>query len=73
MPAFVGPIEFEVISASGILSVGDTFALSPKSTQKVSGGSGAFNTGDFLNQKSVFSITNFYDIDLIDQPQTFNK
>lgn len=73
MPAFVGPIEFEVISASGILSVGDTFALAPKCTQKVSAGSGTFNTGDFINGKSVFNITNFYDIDLIDQPQTLNK
>jgi hypothetical protein len=73
MPAFVGPVKLESIEDSAIFSVGDTFGLSPKSANKSSVGSGAANTGDFIETQNLFNITNFYDVDLIDQTDIVNK
>lgn len=73
MPAFVGPVQVEEISRNGIFTVGDAFSLSPKGTSKVSFGSGSANTGDFAEMHNLFNITNFDDVDLIDQVNMFNK
>ena len=73
MPAFVGPVQVEEIFRDGVFTVGDAFSLSPKGTSKVSFGSGSVNTGDFTEMHNLFSITNFDDVDLIDQVNMFNK
>ncbi|WP_078431270.1 spore germination protein [Metabacillus halosaccharovorans] len=72
MPAFVGPIELNRIDSSAVFKVGDTFSLSPKSSDKTSLGSGVANTGDFTNTQNVFNITKFEDSDVIDQTNIFN-
>ncbi|ALC84223.1 MULTISPECIES: spore germination protein [Bacillus] len=72
MPAIVGPIRIENLLDNGITSFGDVFAISPKSAFQSSGGSGAFNTGDynwFMNQKSS---TKLDDSDVFDQFDAFN-
>ncbi|MDQ0229765.1 spore germination protein [Metabacillus malikii] len=71
MPAFVGPVD--VNESEGIFSVGDAFMLSPKSAEKSSLGSGAGNTGDFIQYKNYFNITKFEDIDVSDQSDSANK
>ncbi|OAS87123.1 MULTISPECIES: spore germination protein [Metabacillus] len=73
MPAFVGPVKLNSIGDSAIFKVGDTFSLSPKSANKTSVGSGAANTGDFIETHNLFNITNFSDLDLFDQSMTINK
>jgi hypothetical protein len=73
MPAFVGPVKLNSIGDSAIFKVGDTFSLSPKSANKASRGSGASNTGDFIETHNLFNITNFSDLDLFDQSMTLNK
>jgi Spore germination protein gerPA/gerPF len=73
MPAFVGPVKLNELDSSAIFKVGDTFSLSPKSSDKTSVGSGSANTGDFIQTQNLFNITNFYDADIIDQPSIINK
>lgn len=72
MPAFVGGVKF-IDLADGIISVGDAFILAPKSVQSVSFGAGGSSKGDFTREKSLFSISNFYDCDIADQQQMINK
>jgi hypothetical protein len=73
MPAFVGPVQVDSIKSNAIFTVGDTFSLSPKSANKTSVGSGAANNGDYIETQNLFNITNFYDVDLFDQTNSFNK
>jgi hypothetical protein len=73
MPAFVGPVKLNSIRSNAIFTVGDTFSLSPKSTNKSSLGSGVANTGDFIETQNIFNITNFSDVDLFDQTNIMNK
>lgn len=73
MPALVGPVQLNAIMGDAIFTVGDTFSLSPKSGSKTSLGSGVGNTGDFIETQNLFSISNFYDSDLIDQVNSSNK
>lgn len=74
MPAFVGPIILNSLqNGSAIFTVGDTFSLSPKSSDKTTVGAGTANTGDFVEIQNLFNITNFYDADIIDQPNILNK
>ena len=61
------------IFSGGTFTVGDAFSLSPKGTSKVAFGSGSINTGDFTEMHNLFNITNFDDVDLIDQVNMFNK
>ncbi|WP_273130386.1 spore germination protein [Metabacillus sp. HB246100] len=72
MPAFVGPIKLNNMGSSAIFKVGDSFSLSPKAKSKASIGSGGANTGDFIETQNLFNITNFEDIDMIDQQENFN-
>ncbi|PGT89269.1 spore germination protein [Bacillus sp. AFS040349] len=72
MPALVGPIMLNRIRDAAVFKVGDTFSLSPKSQDESSVGAGALNTGDFIEIENVFTITNFEDSDIVDQPNTFN-
>ncbi|WP_053220393.1 spore germination protein [Virgibacillus senegalensis] len=71
MPSIVGPIKINSIDG-GVINFGDSFYLSPKSTSKVSSGSGSFNTGDFINTNSGLSATNTADPDVADQNVTAN-
>jgi hypothetical protein len=73
MPAFVGPILILSTDGSSAVSVGDTFALSPKHTNKIFAGAGGANTGDFIVVTNDKNATNLFDFDLIDQTKAFNS
>ncbi|WP_226037699.1 spore germination protein [Aquibacillus saliphilus] len=66
MPSIVGPIKINSVDG-GVINFGDSFYLSPKSASKTAAGSGAFNTGDFINTNSGLSATNTVDPDVTDQ------
>lgn len=66
MPSIVGPLKVNSIDG-GVVNFGDSFYLSPKSTDKTSAGSGSLNTGDFICTNTGFSSTNPFDPDVIDQ------
>lgn len=70
MPAFVGPVHLNTMDRSAIFTVGDSFSLSPKSTDKISFGSGGASSGDFIQTHNLFNITNFNDSDVMDQSST---
>ncbi|PKR79350.1 hypothetical protein CEY16_00690 [Halalkalibacillus sediminis] len=72
MPSIVGPFKINSVSG-GTVNLGDAFYISPKSSSKTSAGSGALNTGDFINNNNGFSSTNPFDADLLDQVITANK
>jgi spore germination protein PF len=72
MPSLVGPIKISHVLSSGVINFGDSFYLSPKLTDKAHTGSGAFNTGDFINTNSGISGTNTFDPDVNDQQKTAN-
>ncbi len=64
MPSIVGNIKINSVGSSGIVNIGDSFYVSPKSTSKTFAGSGSFNTGDFLNTNSAVNNTNTADTSL---------
>jgi len=65
MPSIVGPIKINEVG--GVINFGDSFYLSPKSANKTAAGSGAFNTGDFINTNNGLNATNSFDPDAVDQ------
>jgi spore germination protein PF len=65
MPSIVG--TFKVVTNSGQLEIGDTFAIAPKSASKSFNGAGSGNTGDFAASINYFSSTNTIDSDVNDQ------
>ncbi len=71
MPAIVGPIKI-VSVGGGVVNFGDSFYLSPKSASKTAAGSGAFNTGDFINTTTGLNATNALDPDAVDQVMSAN-
>ncbi|MCT2535605.1 spore germination protein [Aquibacillus koreensis] len=66
MPSIVGPIKINSVGG-GVVNFGDSFYLSPKSASKTAAGSGAFNTGDFINTNNGMNATNAIDPDAVDQ------
>jgi spore germination protein PF len=72
MPSLVGPIKINAVGDAAVVNFGDSFYLSPKSSGKTHSGSGAFNTGDFINTNSGISGTNTVDPDVNDQQKTAN-
>ncbi|MDL4842865.1 spore germination protein [Aquibacillus rhizosphaerae] len=66
MPSIVGPIKINSVGG-GVINFGDSFYLSPKSASKTAAGSGAFNTGDFINTTNGMNATNAIDPDAADQ------
>jgi len=66
MPSIVGNIKIDAIGSSGVVNIGDSFYVSPKSTSKSFAGSGSFATGDFHFSNQQFSATNTNDSDLLD-------
>ncbi|WP_314584124.1 spore germination protein [Paenibacillus terrigena] len=70
MPSIVGNIKISSVGSSGIVHIGDAIQLSPESTNKSYGGSGSFNTGDFMTNNNVVSSTNTLDSDLNDANQS---
>ncbi len=66
MPAIVGNIKIISVGSSGIVNIGDTFNMSPKSTSKTYAGAGSFSTGDFPQIYNAISNTNTVDPDAID-------
>lgn len=71
MPSIVGPIKIIEVGG-GVINFGDSFYLSPKSASKTAAGSGAFNTGDFINTNSGVNATNTLDPDAVDQIMSAN-
>jgi spore germination protein PF len=71
MPSIVGPIKINSVGG-GVVNFGDSFYLSPKSTSKTNAGSGAFNTGDFINTNNGVNATNTFDPDANDQQVSAN-
>ncbi|UOF92147.1 spore germination protein [Fodinisporobacter ferrooxydans] len=67
MPAMIGAFKAISVSAGGVLQVGDTAAIVPKGTSKTCGGSGTFNTGDFILTQNILNTTNTIDMDASDQ------
>ncbi|UOF92160.1 spore germination protein [Fodinisporobacter ferrooxydans] len=65
MPSVVG--AFKVVSNSGQIEIGDTFAIAPKAASKTYTGSGAGNTGDFTSTFNYWNSTNTIDPDGNDQ------
>lgn len=66
MPAIVGNLKIISVGSSGIVNIGDTFNMAPKSTSKTFAGAGSFNTGDFPHNYNAVSNTNTVDSDAID-------
>jgi spore germination protein PF len=71
MPSVVG--TFKVVTNSGQLEIGDTFAIAPKTLSKTYGGSGTNPTGDFGTSINFFSFTNILDPDVNDQLSVWPK
>jgi spore germination protein PF len=72
MPAIIGPVSILNVGG-GNVQFGDSAVISPKSSTKTFGGSGGFNTGPFQLSYNVFSITNTFDCNVVDQPITGNN
>ncbi|SDC77169.1 spore germination protein PA [Paenibacillus sp. UNCCL117] len=66
MPAIVGAIKINNVSAGSIVHIGDSVQLAPQSVAKTFAGAGSFNTGDNLRVYNYVSTTNTYDNDLLD-------
>ncbi|SEU03871.1 spore germination protein PF [Salinibacillus kushneri] len=66
MPSMVGPIKINSVDG-GVINFGDSFYLAPKASSKTNAGSGALNTGDFINTNNGLSSTNPFDPDFKDQ------
>lgn len=66
MPAVVGPIKITNVSSGAVFQVGDTLYIAPKVATKTQGGSGGFNTGDFIITNNGISLTNSFDPDVFD-------
>ncbi|AQX55862.1 spore germination protein [Priestia flexa] len=71
MPALIGPVSITSVGG-GVVTFGDTFYVSPKSSSKTSTGSGAVNTGNFVNTNTGISGTNTLDPDFADQNNVAN-
>ncbi|WP_335870072.1 spore germination protein [Bacillus sp. 2205SS5-2] len=67
MPAIVGPVQILNVGG-GSVQFGDAAIISPKSSSKTVGGSGAFNTGPFIITFNGFSINSTVGINGVDQP-----
>lgn len=66
MPSIVGNMKVVSVTSGGVVHIGDAIQVSPESTSKSYGGSGSFNTGDFMNANSAASATNTIDLDVAD-------
>lgn len=69
MPSIVGAIKINSVGSSGVVNVGDSFYVSPKSTNKTFAGANSFSTGDFQGGNLTISATNTLDNDLIEADQ----
>jgi spore germination protein PF len=72
MPSIIGPVKVTNVEG-GVINFGDSFYISPKGTGKTHGGSGALNTGNFVNTNNGLSVTNTIDPDVNDQNVTANQ
>lgn len=72
MPAIVGPVQIVNIS-DGTILFGDTLFISPKQSSKSQVGSGGGNIAAFNLSYNLFSSTNGFDCNLIDQPISGNN
>jgi len=61
MPSIVGNLKINTVGSGGIVNIGDSFFLSPKSTSKTFAGSGSFITGDFIRSANGISTTNTFE------------
>ncbi|WP_221564878.1 spore germination protein [Alkalihalobacillus sp. TS-13] len=66
MPTIIiAPIKISSVTG-GTVNFGDLFYNSPVSTSKSAGGSGGGNTGDFLTENNLFSVSITIDPDVAD-------
>ncbi|MFD2042722.1 spore germination protein [Ornithinibacillus salinisoli] len=70
MPAIVGAVKVNSVSASAIFNIGDVYSMNPNSSAKTYAGGGSFNTGDGIRIDLNQSHTYVYDKDKLDQPVT---
>ncbi|MGF9965132.1 spore germination protein [Bacillus rhizoplanae] len=70
MPAMVGHINIVNIGSSGVLHIGDVFAIRPISYSRAFAGAGSFNVGENVSIYNYENVTNVNDSDVIDQPIT---
>lgn len=68
MPAIVGHINVVSIGSSGVLHIGDVFAIRPISYSKTFAGAGSFNVGETVAVYNYQNSTNVNDPDVVDQP-----
>jgi spore germination protein PF len=73
VPSVVGPIKISSVSSGAAVNFGDTLYIAPKVATKTNGGSGAFNTGDFIITMNGISLTNDFDPDVFDSNVTANN
>jgi hypothetical protein len=66
MPSIVGNVKVISVGSSGIVHIGDSIYLSPKSSSKTFAGAGSFNTGDLPQTNNAASATNTFDPDIAD-------
>ncbi|WP_449539603.1 spore germination protein [Ferdinandcohnia sp. Marseille-Q9671] len=64
MAIFLGPIEIN--SNEGVIITGNSFNVSPTSTNKTYSGSGSFNTGIYITNNNLISSSNTNDNDASD-------
>ncbi|MFC7393511.1 spore germination protein [Scopulibacillus cellulosilyticus] len=67
MPSIIlGPIKITAQESGAVFNNGDAFYISPKTAEKIWGGSGSFPTGDFHVINNYNSATNTVDPDVND-------
>lgn len=64
MPAFIGGVKIVSNSSAGVIIMGDSIYISPKSTNKTYEGSGGGATGDFPVTNTFNSIVITLDNDI---------
>ncbi|MBS4172008.1 spore germination protein [Bacillus sp. FJAT-49736] len=72
MPAVIGPLQI-LNMGGGVMQFGDTLFTSPKTSTKISSGSGALTTGGFVLNYNLFSINNTINYSVFDQPTIGNN
>lgn len=72
MPAIVGNMNIVNIGSSGVVHIGDVFAIRPISFSRTFAGAGSFNVGENISVYNYQNTTHVDDSDVVDQPIAFN-
>lgn len=73
MPSIIGNIKIDSIGSAGVVNLGDTLYISPKSTSKTYAGAGSFRTGDFQISKQGLNCQTISDPDVVDTSSANKK